>query len=58
VKLFWSPASPFARKVLACAIAREIENQIELVPTKVQLSEPALIAANPLSKIPCLLTGD
>jgi glutathione S-transferase len=58
VKLFWSAASPYARKVLACAIAREIEKQIELVPTRVQLSEPALIAANPLSKIPCLITDD
>jgi glutathione S-transferase len=58
VKLFWSAASPYARKVLACAIAREIDKRIELVPTRVQLSEPALIAANPLSKIPCLITGD
>jgi glutathione S-transferase len=58
VKLFWSAASPYARKVLACAIAREIDKRIELIPTKVQLSEPALIAANPLSKIPCLITGD
>jgi glutathione S-transferase len=58
VKLFWSAASPYAREVLACAIAREIDGQIELVPTRVRLSEPALIAANPLSKIPCLITGD
>jgi glutathione S-transferase len=58
VKLFWSTASPYARKVLACAIAREIDRQIELVPTKVQLSEPALLAVNPLSKIPCLVTDD
>jgi glutathione S-transferase len=58
VKLFHSPASPYVRKVMACAIAREIEQQIELVPTKVFLSEPALVAANPLSKIRCLITGD
>lgn len=58
MKLFWSAASPYARKVLACAIAREIDQQIELIPTRVQLSEPALLAANPLSKIPCLITDD
>jgi glutathione S-transferase len=58
VKLFYSPSSPFVRKVLACAIAREIHSQIELVPTNPQASPPALIAANPLSKVPCLITED
>jgi glutathione S-transferase len=58
VKLFYSPASPFVRKVLACAITREIDGQIELVPTNAQASEPALLAANPLSKVPALITND
>ncbi len=58
MKLFYSPSSPYVRKVMACAIAREIDKQVEIVPTKVQLSEPALVAANPLSKVPCLVTDD
>ncbi len=58
MKLFYSPASPFARKVLACAIAREIDGQIELVPTNPHASPPDLLAANPLSKVPCLITED
>jgi glutathione S-transferase len=58
VKLFYSPASPFVRKVLACAITREIEGRIELVPTNAHTSPPALLAANPLSKVPALLTDD
>lgn len=58
MKLFHSPASPFARKVVACAIAREIDKQIELIPTNPALSAPAFVAANPLSKVPCLLTED
>jgi glutathione S-transferase len=58
VKLFHSPASPFVRKVMASAIAREIEGQIELVPTNVHASPPDLVAANPLCKVPCLITED
>ena len=58
MKLFWSAASPYARKVMACAITREIDRQIELIPTIVARSEPALLAANPLGKIPCLVADD
>ncbi len=58
MKLFYSPTSPFVRKVMACAIAREIEQQIELVPTNPHVSPETLLAANPLSKVPCLITTD
>ncbi|HEX3347842.1 MAG TPA: glutathione S-transferase [Acetobacteraceae bacterium] len=58
MKLFYSPTSPYVRKVLACAIERDIERQIELVPTNPHVSPPALLAANPLSKVPCLITAD
>ena len=58
VKLFHSPASPFVRKVMASPIAREIDAQIELVPANPHASPPALLAANPLSKVPCLITED
>jgi glutathione S-transferase len=56
MKLFYSPTSPFARKVLACAIARGIDGQITLVPT--ETSSPELAVHNPLGKLPCLLTDD
>lgn len=58
MKLFWASASPYARKVVACAITRGIDRQIALVPVNVQASPPELLAANPLSKIPCLITSD
>lgn len=58
MQLFYSPASPFVRKVMACAIAREIDGQIERVPTNAHASPADLIAANPLSKVPCLITED
>jgi glutathione S-transferase len=58
MKLFYSPASPYVRKVMACAIARAIDAQIERIPTNPHASPPELLAANPLSKVPCLVTDD
>lgn len=56
MKLAYSPASPYVRKCMACAIARGIEDRIErwAVPTV----DPALLPVNPLSKIPSLLTDE
>jgi glutathione S-transferase len=57
MRLFFAPTSPFVRKVLACAIARGIEDRIEKVPTSTQTSTE-LPLANPLGKVPCLLLDD
>jgi glutathione S-transferase len=43
---------------MACAITREIDGQIEMWPVNAHQSPPELIAANPLSKVPCLVTDD
>ncbi|MBN8891805.1 MAG: glutathione S-transferase [Rhodospirillales bacterium 70-18] len=58
MKLFYSPSSPYVRKVMACAIARGIDQQITLVPANPHQSPAGLLAANPLSKVPCLVTVD
>jgi len=58
MKLFYSATSPYVRKVLAAAITRGIEGQIALLPTNPHVSPPELLAANPLSKVPCLVTDD
>lgn len=58
MKLFYSPASPYVRKVIAVAIARGLHERIELASTNPHESPPALLAANPLSKVPCLVTED
>jgi glutathione S-transferase len=57
MKLFHAANSPFARKVMACAIARGIDNRIELIATSPRES-PELAKMNPLAKIPCLVTED
>jgi len=58
LKLFYAPLSPYARKVLACAITREIDKQITLVEVNPHTSPAELVASNPLSKVPCLITPD
>lgn len=58
MKLFYSAASPYVRKVMACAIARGIDGRIELVPSAPAQNPPDLLAANPLAKVPCLVTDD
>lgn len=58
MKLYHSPTSPFVRKVLACAILHGLDGQIELVPANGFDSPADLVADNPLSKVPCLVTDD
>ena len=56
MKLAYSPASPYVRKVNACAIARGIDDQIER--WKVATTDPALVEFNALSKVPTLMLDD
>jgi glutathione S-transferase len=56
MKLAYSPASPYVRKVVACAIARGIKDKIEI--WKIGTTDPALLPVNPLSKVPTLVTDD
>lgn len=58
MKLHYSPASPYVRKVMACAIARGIDGRIERVSTNPHVSPPDLLADNPLSKVPALVTDE
>jgi glutathione S-transferase len=60
MKLWYSPASPFARKVRVCAIELGLAGRIEVAQVTVQPSKPNLELAreNPLIKIPALKTGD
>jgi glutathione S-transferase len=56
MKLAYSPASPYVRKVMACAIARGLDGRIE--KWAVATTDPALLPVNPLSKVPSLVTDD
>ena len=56
MKIAYSAASPYVRKVMACAIARGLNDKIER--WKIGTTDPALLPVNPLSKVPTLITDD
>lgn len=58
MKLFYTPTSPFVRKVRIAAAEKGLEGRIELVPSPPRENSPALHAANPLGKIPALALDD
>ncbi|HSV46412.1 MAG TPA: glutathione S-transferase [Ramlibacter sp.] len=58
--LHWSPKSPYVRKVMVCAHELGLVHQLELVRSVAAMLKPnpALMAVNPLSKIPTLVRED
>lgn len=58
MKLYYSATSPYVRKVIACAVACGTLDQITRIDTNPHVSPPDLLADNPLSKVPCLVTQD
>ena len=56
MKLAFSAASPYVRKVTACAIKRGINDKVERM--KIGTTDPALLPLNPLSKVPTLVLDD
>jgi glutathione S-transferase len=58
MKLYYAPTSPYVRKVMACAISRGLDSRIQLHPTNPHVSPADLVADNPTSKVPCLITDD
>ncbi len=60
MKLYYNPASPFVRKARVLARETGLDKQIDEVMTMVSpvQANPDLAQANPLVKIPTLVTGD
>lgn len=58
MKLRYSRASPFVRKVLVCAHELGLAAQIDLVPTDVWAPDTDVIQDNPLGKVPVLVTDE
>jgi glutathione S-transferase len=66
MKLFWTPASPFVRKVMVAAIELGLRDRIEIHPTywphewgsRTIEFDAEFIAANPVGRIPTLVTND
>lgn len=58
MKLYYSPTSPFVRKINVFAIETGLDKQIEWVKTNPWQVEDILTAENPLSQVPTLITDD
>lgn len=58
MKLYYSPPSPFARKVRATIIELGLDEGVDLVMTDVWDPATVIGDVNPLSKVPTLVTDD
>jgi glutathione S-transferase len=60
MKIFFAAASPFARKCLVAAHELGLRDRIELLPAAPHPvnRDPAVVAQNPLGKIPTLITDE
>lgn len=60
MKLYWSSRSPFVRKVMVFAHEAGVADRIDCVRTIVAPTKPNpdVMAANPLNKLPTLVTAD
>lgn len=58
MRLFYSPASPYVRKVLVAAHELGLADRMELVPTGVWGDDGRYRAVNPLCRIPALELDD
>ncbi|QHE85201.1 glutathione S-transferase family protein [Hydrogenophaga sp. BPS33] len=60
MQLHWSPKSPYVRKVMIAAHELGVVDQLALVRSVAAMLKPnpALMAVNPLSKIPALVLDD
>ncbi len=58
MKLFWSPTSPYTRKVRAVIIEKGLTDLIEMAGVDVWGDYGALHTANPLGKVPAIVLDD
>lgn len=58
MKLLYAPTSPYARKVRMVIIEKALQDRVEFVDAVPYDDPEALLAANPLGKVPALVTDD
>jgi glutathione S-transferase len=58
MRLHYSPASPYVRKVMVAAHELQLTDRIELIRTNPWQADTYLVQDNPLGKIPTLKTSD
>ncbi len=60
MKLFYSPTSPYVRKVMAVAIEKGLDGSIEKLASAVSpvARDANVVSRNPLGKVPCAILDD
>ena len=58
MKLYWFNTSPYARKVRIVIAEKALGRLVEEISVEVYADPPALLAVNPLGKIPALVMDD
>ena len=58
MKLFFTPTSPYARKVCVLLIEKGLHDSIEFIPVDFEKPLTALVHENPLGKVPTLIRQD
>ena len=58
MKLYYSPTSPYVRKVNVFAIEAGLDKEIEKITTNPWVEDADLLKENPLSKVPTLIMND
>jgi glutathione S-transferase len=58
MKLYFSPASPYVRKVNVCAIETGLDKRIERLPTDIYEAKSPVHGKNPLGRLPTLIMDD
>lgn len=58
MKLLFSPASPYVRKVMMTARIKGVADKIATQASDTNKGDPELNTRNPLGKIPCLITDE
>jgi glutathione S-transferase len=60
MKLFYSPASPYVRKVMVCAIELGLDSRIERLPSAAHpvTRDETVAQANPIGKVPTMVLAD
>ncbi|MGF1643212.1 MAG: glutathione S-transferase N-terminal domain-containing protein [Thiotrichales bacterium] len=58
MQLFISPTSPYVRKVRVTAHEKGLSDALTTTRCNAYADDPALLAANPLSRVPTLVTDD
>jgi len=58
MKLYFSPASPYVRKVVVCAIEAGLDKRIERLTTDIYDPKSPVHGKNPLGRLPTLIADD